>query len=683
MRTPASSKTKSLSEYIGDGSPARKGADLPPESYVSFETKKLRNARVLWVNFEALRELGIHIPEAGLTPEFEESILDHFAYMVPQEKDAPDDFVDQSKTFYADRYGGHGIGLNGGSARAGTTGPLQVKNIGQTPLVDTGTSFDHAHGGGSIKEAVQEAVWGEVNNRELPWKANRVLFILDTNTYTHWQDGSKEKRSLIIREDPLRPAHFIDAPFYKVKPGQIADKERVRKSFSTLLSALPRDSKTANQNADISGSIYEMYGRFVDQLAAARAKKIFHGALSPSNIEASGKYLDYASLTFTPGYTNVLPDVEVFEGAAREIERIKSNYKELKSSIDKYSAGTGIDRQKTPSISDLNNFINKRYEQKLNNALIEQLGFPEHLVKQLQSSKEVQSLSRSITELIKYDSNQNVKNSQNFAEVKRHAKFDKLIEIIFTDPHRSFDDKVALITKELEITKELASSLTDRIHNYFKLASETVQPSGIDPDNLRKTVLILNGQRTPDVTELYRESFKSRIVSLVDSYANNKNRSEVWEFIDDTVSSSKRGLPTNAKLEITISQLTNLLHGVRERVVLDPRTLKKTILIEAPIVNEQIHWYQHRIDAKNAHELKLLYTKDLWKQQATTKAQLEDSKVVFEIPADDLSIKEVEFILGREDTHYWWKDGDQNFKLHPFAHSTSPNCSMSLNILNR
>jgi len=589
---------------MGDGRVQRAGQELPDESYVPFEAKRLRNARVLWVNFEALRDLGIEIPKEGLTTEFEEQILKQFAYMVPQEQDPQGTFLDESKTFYADRYGGHGIGNNGGSARAASTGPLQVKNIGQTPLRGPQITFDHSHGGGSIKEAIQEAVWGEVANRELPWKANRVLFILDTGSYTHWPDGSQERRSLIVREDPFRPAHFIPAYFYKAPAGQVSEELRVEKAIDHLLSALP-DSRNHNFS-----KLEEMYDRMSDQVATARAKKIFHGALSASNIEVSGRYMDYASLSTTVGYVDQQADHHSIKSFNHEIDRIKSNYEELHGSLSQHASFSAA----LPTLDQMNQFIEGRFHIHKRRAFLEQLGFPKTWVLRNQNTPEAQKLFQALEELIDFDSKTRVSHQDDFSKVKLHARLNDLVQISLSNPQASESVTASKLSQSLDIPEGNALKLVQSLKDYFRITQSLALSEGIPQKALLKGLFFANELKNQNMKGLYREPFKRDIVNQVDGYLWHQDRSHIWEYIDNTLDQNKRNFSSSSPLYVVLSEKLDRLHGKKIQYVYAPQSdsLKK---VEGTLdSNLGVKWIESVLSKEEAHHFESSFLKRITPQ---------------------------------------------------------------------
>src|SRR3989338_8024613 len=137
---------------LADKPPQLLESYLPESSYVTVSARRLANARVLYLNFDLLREMGFDFPADGLNPGFEKRILDLLAYKIPDAGENPASYENQETTWWVDKYGGIGIGQNTGSGRAGSRGVVQIKGFGKTPLVASDGNFDHAHGGASIEE---------------------------------------------------------------------------------------------------------------------------------------------------------------------------------------------------------------------------------------------------------------------------------------------------------------------------------------------------------------------------------------------------------------------------------------------------------------------------------------------------------------------------------------------------
>jgi hypothetical protein len=170
------------------------------------------DGRVSWCNFELLRQMGVPVPPGNvMTPELSQLLVDNLAFRALKPGEEAGERPVQ--TLFADRYGGSGIGDNGGAGRAAFLpwGNLNIKGVGLTPLaVVDPEDFQHSHGGAPMREGLIEAVWGEVGSNLFSQGSTRILAVIDVHDRTLWPDGSSEKRALIVRAtDQLRPAHLL------------------------------------------------------------------------------------------------------------------------------------------------------------------------------------------------------------------------------------------------------------------------------------------------------------------------------------------------------------------------------------------------------------------------------------------------------------------------------------------
>lgn len=303
---------------------------LPPDSFVPFLTKKLTKPELLWVN-----------------EDFMEFDLESYAYCVP-DVDSQLFVTSQSKLFFADRYGGVGVGGNGGSARCGSDGKFQIKGIGRTPLVGVTSDYWHSHGAADLHEAANEVIWSEICAQVLPYGAARCVAVIATGQEINRKLGDAcalSKRVLIIREAALRPAHFLRAvnfvPTYDFFKHHCRDDIRVRSAISLLR------NYDGFQMAEFSAkyrSIYdvliEIADRFACQIASARVRRIPHGALNCSNICLDGRYIDFGTMSSIPDFSNV-----IISGANPPLWedhiKIKDTLRNLVKQICRYSGDGG------------------------------------------------------------------------------------------------------------------------------------------------------------------------------------------------------------------------------------------------------------------------------------------------------------------------------------------------------
>ncbi|WP_434137522.1 hypothetical protein [Photobacterium leiognathi] len=137
---------------------------LPEASFEPFETYRLKNTELLWVNKALLSKYGIK----GTIDEIEKFLLDEYSYVSSDYTISNRLDVDDKKIFLADCYGSRHEVCHGGSARCGFDGRFQVKGVGITPLLSQNMSKTHSNGKLFIDEAISEAIWGEICHKHLP-----------------------------------------------------------------------------------------------------------------------------------------------------------------------------------------------------------------------------------------------------------------------------------------------------------------------------------------------------------------------------------------------------------------------------------------------------------------------------------------------------------------------------------
>ena len=119
--------------------------------------------------------------------------------------------------------------MNGniGDGRTSVDGDENFKGIGPTGMVNPYTEEGHNSGTLKIDHAILESVWSKLLDLELPYGANRVRGILGTGTIED-REEYPGLRVVIVRDDFLRPAHFIlNETSSKVGRTEI-DRSRVR-----------------------------------------------------------------------------------------------------------------------------------------------------------------------------------------------------------------------------------------------------------------------------------------------------------------------------------------------------------------------------------------------------------------------------------------------------------------------
>ena len=233
----------------------------------------------------------------------ERDILEKFSYAISADLSKESS---EGKVFYAERYGGIGMGPHGGGARCGYDGTrYQIKGIGPNPLVGFTEATGQRDGILPLQSALHEMIWSRILQDKLPFGIVECLSVIAIDS-TRPNDALRDTRydrALLIREACIRPAHFERAAYFKRKPHDpVADRSRdvlrvaemcrkLPEIFGTLL-GLRADS---TENTVFDG-LCELAHRQAVQLAFARSHFIYH-SISSSNISLDGRWLDFTSMT--------------------------------------------------------------------------------------------------------------------------------------------------------------------------------------------------------------------------------------------------------------------------------------------------------------------------------------------------------------------------------------------------
>jgi hypothetical protein len=254
--------------------------------------RRCAGARLLWLNARAapsdpaFHQLGRDLQRWG------EHVLAQCAWRL-------DDGGATERIGYADRYGGSGIGHNGGSGRCATFGGYHVKGIGRTPLVSPRTPSTHAAGGAYLEEAVRETVFAEIVAQRFPHGAVPTLAIIDLDEVQDWHtDWSPrlERRVLLVRPSVLRPAHFERAA------GQIGLEPEAQQQDAQRVSAMFELAHQTWGREGMQARFERLWHCWAEQLAHGHIHRLTHGNHTSSNIALNGALLDFGAATALPSW---------------------------------------------------------------------------------------------------------------------------------------------------------------------------------------------------------------------------------------------------------------------------------------------------------------------------------------------------------------------------------------------
>ncbi len=302
---------------------------------VPFEVRRLPNARLLWLNERWLIEAGMAPNESQARASFAARMLRDFA-VTSRVSDLPGTSACQH-SLYADRYGGTGGALHGGSGRCGSKDGFIAKGVGKTPLVAEEVDIYHKNGRMSVGEAIRETVNAEIANHELPWGAVPTVAIIDAGfDFPYGESAEARRAAIVVRPQFIRPAHFERSIFFGT--GGYRDSAQLRDALRV------RDATRAAVAVPMAyPSLLEMFRRFAQQIGVARARRLWQGRFLSSNVSIDGALVDFGSFRAVPNWRRTIGLAgECFGG---EIEQLRSTFISVAGFFGKYApqALAGLD----------------------------------------------------------------------------------------------------------------------------------------------------------------------------------------------------------------------------------------------------------------------------------------------------------------------------------------------------
>jgi uncharacterized protein YdiU (UPF0061 family) len=267
---------------------------LGTETYITMPMHRLAQPRLIYADQEALKKRGISIDQ----------VLEKFAFASPVDGESAHLYTNEIKTAYVDGNGGIGLNENFGSGRAAIIEQdWQIKGSGRTPMVNPNADSSHRNGASDLSESIHEAIWSNLLAEELPYGAFRVVAIIATGSHVHSGGMDGRPRVLIVREDPLRPGHFVINPSAE-KLNDPRDRARIDAAMKNIVKALPQPAGAnfVDEGTKFRSGIFEFIDRQAIQHSYAWAHSLFHGGTSATNTGMDGRMLDFGTFSAFDGY---------------------------------------------------------------------------------------------------------------------------------------------------------------------------------------------------------------------------------------------------------------------------------------------------------------------------------------------------------------------------------------------
>ena len=496
----------------------------------NFQAEKIHTPDIQWCNSEQFSDLEARVHAYFLDAEVEES----------------QSGVRQRHAVTADRYGGYGVGYCGGSARCGILGDVQIKGIGLTPLIGSrpGAPVDHWHSGGTVTmdEAGREAIWASICSAVLPFGAVSTLAVVLTGTQCQRTDTAPgvavmNRRALIMRTIALRPAHFqrnvhFPTPLVEgmgVREDYLRVQQMIRSLPQAFDEAFGAEIAGASVTTRVNAGMKIMAQRFAAQVAAAFAKRLYHGSLNCTNIALDGRYVDFGTMTAVGAYRRQA-------GSPLWPDQWNQHSPLLRTlSYFLFHIGKHLDCPDIKSLisaAELTAEFNTTFHERSQMELLKQTGIPQavieiypnaHRVRAYRCLKAIYSRGAGVSFVWRGDDDPSMVGVQPLQNLGRYD-----LNLILTQAAQCADSAqlgatVSALIDDASLAQEFCAVYTGLVEAFI------ASPGGADPVRLR-AFLAANAKRlNADVSHLTREALDSAM------FVFEEDPSGLGTFIDDTI----------------------------------------------------------------------------------------------------------------------------------------------------
>jgi uncharacterized protein YdiU (UPF0061 family) len=275
-------------EWINFGEQAR-------VTTVDVPARRIKSAKVAWLNERVLFQLGINLGNELIRNRFCDWLVENYGFMSVEHIEFKDALIGEVFSFCADRYGGGSGTHHGGSGRCASRGAISAKGIGRTSLIPKHIDHGHSTGFAWLYEAIREAVASSISSMELPHGSIPIIAILSTGLDVARERGQAlEPTAIILRQNFVRPAHFQRSIFFGTQQNQNFDQTQDALSVKHWINYVFNSERSTIEHRD---TILEIFEKISNQIGAARALRLWHGAFFSSNSSITGASADFGSFT--------------------------------------------------------------------------------------------------------------------------------------------------------------------------------------------------------------------------------------------------------------------------------------------------------------------------------------------------------------------------------------------------
>lgn len=552
---------------------------LGQQSYIPVVTKKLARPNLVYFDLAPTK----------LSAAYKNFLLNKWGWAVPTPNEPRSAYLETSRIHSASFYGGNGMNGNIGDGRTSVEGDENFKGIGPTGMVNPHTEEGHNSGTLKIDHAILESIWSKLLDLELPYGANRVRGIIGTGTIED-RDEYPGMRVVIVRDDFLRPAHFITNETSAKVGRSEADRERVRKAILNLPEALPQATNTLipkDRTTKLNLGLHEFIDRLAIQTAYTWTHSMYHGAMSPSNVTLQGAAADFGTFQALGGYPSVqlLSDCAPNGDFSEELQVLKEFYSALiDNSPPQWRSAIG-------TLPEWNARFKKSYQYRVEKEMLILSGaFPE-LIDSLATSAESRRLSEIMIQIAKAG-NEEILQTWVKPLTFKTGTYDlpRILGKLATA--KLSEDKLTLSLNKEIADPRLRQELAKAYFEYYQKMNVVAADYGIQPEAAQGYRIEAVQIRNRKMTDLFRTpQLQQQLNGIVQDYTKNGDASVIRHFIEQKINISRRNFKDAAPFTVVSQQSINEKTGRISRQVYDAKIgrLSKVIINEITPLEKILH----------------------------------------------------------------------------------------------
>ena len=546
---------------------ARSPIDVPPhnmkflgaDTYVQTKLQKLTSPDLIYVN----------IPKAHMTDAETAGLKIRWGWAVPVAGENKKLYGPETRLVYSTYYGGDGLNGNLGEGRAGASEDESYKGIGPVkPMKSVFTEDGHSSGTIGLHEAVVESIWSKLMALELPYGASNVRAVVGVGSKMEDYTGPNSIRVVFVRDDFMRPGHFILNPTAEKAGRGDADLKRVREAIKKLPLALPQPDglhpKTTRDR--LANGLGEMIDRLAIQAGYQWSHSIYAAAMSPTNVSLLGGAADFGAFTALDGYARVqMMDDARANGDCEEILVLRQLHESLEQNAPaKWQAVIGNSK-------DWEARFWKTYHREIGQEMLNLSGsFPE-FAEDLRNDPSADRLAATLLEVAKAG-NENIVTLWDHPMPSGAGTYNlgRVLTALAQSPLDLAQLKSALVRemKDPALRMTLAKDYLD----YYQKVERLALAAGIEQDAARKYRLEAVQIRNKKMDQIFGTSeLHAHVQDLVERYARTRNKTAITQFIEEAVNVSRRNFKDAAPFTVVAQQRYDAKTGVTKRDVFDAR----------------------------------------------------------------------------------------------------------------